>query len=165
MVPGDERYERFKHQSFFLHARGLMPPEMEQWERQLGLFERLTGKDSSKLDPQLVDRIHGELARAAMEQLNATGLLEEWLESWEARTEIATAPAFVETQESSRLSVPQPARQSVADVEGDPAPRSLADKLTELERAVQRFSEHVAAFRTVDEPPVLEQREVETGAA
>lgn len=50
----------------------------------------------------------------------------------------------------------------MADVMGDPAPRSLADKLTELERAVRRFSEHVAAFRIVDEPPVLKQREVET---
>ena len=133
MVPGDERYERLKHQSLFLHTRGLMSPEMEELERQLVLFERLTGKDSSKLDPHLVDRIHGDLEKAVMEQLRASGLLDRWLVSWEARSERANVHALVPTQESPS--------------------RSLEEKLVELEHAVQLLSEHLAGrLGKADEP-------------
>jgi len=85
---GDEQGARLKHQGLFLHARGLMSPEVADLKRQLLLLERLTGKDASKLDPRVADRVHGELEKATMEQLQATGLLEEWLTAWETRAEI-----------------------------------------------------------------------------
>jgi hypothetical protein len=151
MVPGDERYERLKHQSLFLHARGLMSPEMEEWNRQLWLFERLAGKDPSKFDPHLVDRVHGELERVAIEQLRATGLLEEWLESWEARNEIVDVPALLPTHENARLPARPPDRESTVDVDGNPPGRSLEDKLAELEHAVQLLGEHLAGIRKADE--------------
>jgi hypothetical protein len=152
MVPGDERYERLKHQSLFLHARGLMSPEMEESKRQLWLFERLAGKDPGTFDPHLVDRVHGELERVAIEQLRATGLLEEWLESWEARNEIVDVPALVPTHENPRLPAPRIDRESTADVDGNPPRRSLEDKLAELEHAVQLLGEHLAGVRKADEP-------------
>ena len=84
MSPGDEQYERLQHQVTFLYERKLMSREMEDWNRQLWLLERLSG-NPSKLDPKVRDRLHGALKKATFEQLEATGLRDEWLASWEAR--------------------------------------------------------------------------------
>jgi hypothetical protein len=54
MAPGDERYERLKHQSFFLRLRGLTPPEMDAWHRHPSLLERLAGK--CRCPPQLTQK-------------------------------------------------------------------------------------------------------------
>ena len=102
MQAGDERYERLKHQTRFLHTRGLVSPEMEESQRQLWLLERLAGKDARKLDPSVVDRIHGDLERAASGQLKMTGLFHEWLAHWEAGDE-ATAAS---TQATPGVSAP-----------------------------------------------------------
>src|SRR5262249_32517343 len=96
---GDERYTRLKHQGLFLHTRGLMSPEMTDLKRQLLLLERLTGKDASKLDPRVVDRVHGELENATMDQLKTTGLIEEWLTAWETRDEIERVITLVPAQQ------------------------------------------------------------------
>jgi hypothetical protein len=90
MVQGDERYARLKHQSLFLHARGLLSAEMVELKRQLRLRERLSGRAPSNLGPLVVDRFQDALARAALKQLTATGLFDEWLENWEARNETAS---------------------------------------------------------------------------
>jgi hypothetical protein len=89
MSPESEQYERLKHQATFLHERELMSQEMKDGNRQLWLLERLSG-NPSKLDPTLRDRLHGELEQATAEQLKATGLMDEWLASWEARNAPAT---------------------------------------------------------------------------
>jgi hypothetical protein len=152
MVPGDERYERLKHQSLFLHIRGLMSLEMEEWERRLLLIERLTGKDASTLDPHLVDGIYGELEKAVMEQLRTSGLVERWLVSWETRSEGAKVHAFVRAQESPHWAAAPINREATDADDENRASRSLEDKLADLEHAVQLFSEHLAGVRTRDEP-------------
>jgi hypothetical protein len=151
MVSGDERYERLKHQSLFLRTRGLMSPEMEEWKRQLWLLERLAGRDPSKLDPQLVDRFHGDLEKATMEQLKATGLVDEWLEAWEGRSESENVHALVPTQRSDHPPAAPSDRESIANVDGNRAFRSLEDKLAELEHAVLLFSERVAGVHKADD--------------
>jgi hypothetical protein len=151
MVPGDERYERLKHQSLFLRVRGLTPSEMDAWHRHLSLLERLAGKDPGKFDPRLVDRLHGQLEKAAMEQLKASGLVDEWLVSWERRSEIASAPALVPTEENPRLPTPPIDGKSIATVDGNHALRSLEDNLAKLEQAVRLFSEGVASASKADE--------------
>lgn len=88
MVPEDEQYERVAHQVRYLSDQGLTSAEMDDWSRQLWLLERLAGKDPTKLDPKLRDRIQGEIARAAMDQLQATELVDDWLEAWERRHEV-----------------------------------------------------------------------------
>jgi|SRR5690349_2074512 len=115
MQAGDERYERLKHQTRFLHARGLVSPEMEESQRQLWLLERLSGKDARGLDPQVVDRIHRDLDAAVIEQLRTTGLMQEWLESWEARDEATAAP----TREIPCASV-SPIQLEATAVDGPP---------------------------------------------
>jgi len=158
MVQGDERYERAKHQSLFLHTRGLMSPEMADLKRQLLLLERLTGKDASKLDPRVVDRVHGELENAAMEQLKATGLLEDWLTAWEMGNEIERVITLVPTQETPSLASQRLARAPSTTSDRKPAPRSLEDALDELDEAVQRFSEQLAeSVRTAAEPTPRER--------
>jgi hypothetical protein len=92
VVPGVDPLEKLKHQVLFLHKRGLTTYEMNDWNRQLWLLERLAGGDRSKLDSHLLDRMNGELADATMRQLKATGLLYEWLDAWDARDEAATEP-------------------------------------------------------------------------
>jgi hypothetical protein len=119
---------------------------MADLNHQLRLRARLAGKDASKLDPHVLDRFHGELERAATEQLRATGLLEEWLESWEARTDIASVPALVTTQENRGLSASRIDQEAAATVVRKPSRRSLLDKLATFEHAVQLFSEHLADF-------------------
>ncbi len=88
MVPEDEQLEKVAHQVRFLSDQGLTSAEMDDWSRQLWLLERLAGKDPAKLDPELRDRIQGEIARAAMDQLKATDLVDRWLEAWERRQEV-----------------------------------------------------------------------------
>lgn len=88
MVPEDEQYEKVAHQIRFLSDQGLTSAEMDDWSRQLWLLERLAGKDPTKLDPKLRDRIQGEIARAAMDQLKATELVDAWLVAWERRDEV-----------------------------------------------------------------------------
>lgn len=152
MVPGDERYERLKHQSLFLHTRGLMSPEMEEWERRLLLIQRLTGKDASKLDPQLVEGIYGKLEQVVIEQLRASGLVERWLVSWEARGESANVHALAPEQMDAPLPAPPADRETTLDVDDNYHLRSLEDKLDELERAVRLFSEHLTGFENRAEP-------------
>jgi len=94
VIPGDEEYARLEHQALFLFERGLTSDEMQDWNRQLWLLERLAGKDPSRLDPHLRDRLHCELERATMEQLRATGLVEEWLAAWDALAEPEAAEAI-----------------------------------------------------------------------
>ena len=85
MTGDDESYARLEHQQRFLLERDLVSREMDDWNRQLWLLERLVGKDPSKLDPQLRERLHTELENATSNQLREAGLFDEWLESWEAR--------------------------------------------------------------------------------
>ena len=88
MVPKDGEYEKLQHQSRFLRERGLASPEMEECNRRLWLLERLAGGDSTKLDSQLVERIHVELGEAAVKQLKATGHFDAWLDSWDVHNGI-----------------------------------------------------------------------------
>jgi hypothetical protein len=81
----DERYERLEHQAMFLFERDLVSREMDDWNRQLWLLERLVGRDPGKLDPHLRDRLHLELEKTTLTQLRETGLYDEWRESWDAR--------------------------------------------------------------------------------
>src|SRR5262249_14758694 len=89
VVPEDEQHEKVAHQVRFLSDQGLTSNEMDGLSRQLWLLERLAGKDPTKLDPALRNRIQGDIARAAMDQLKATGLVDSWLEAWERRHEVA----------------------------------------------------------------------------
>jgi hypothetical protein len=130
MVQGDERYARLKHQSLFLHARGLMSPEMAELKRQLWLRERLAGKDPSKLDPHLADRFHDELEKAVVKQLTATGLFDEWLEAWEANE----TPSVV--QESPAPSTAAITRSQSTAVEAEGSAR-IRDQKNRIERRVR----------------------------
>jgi hypothetical protein len=89
----EERYERLTHRAMFLFERGLVSGEMDDWNRQLWLLERLVGRDPSKLDPHLRERLHLELERATFDQLRETGLFDEWLESWDAREREDPSPS------------------------------------------------------------------------
>jgi len=150
---GDERDARLKHQALFLQARGLMSPEMADLKRQLLLLERLTGKGARKLDPRVADRIHGELENATMEQLKATGLVEEWLTAWETRGEIERVITLVPGQKPSLVASQPVGRAPSMTADRKPAPRSVDDALSELEQAVQRFSEQLAeSAQTFAEP-------------
>ena len=144
MVAGDERYERLKHQSVFLRVRGLTPPEIEALHRHLELLERLAGKDPGKFDPRLVDRLHSQLEKAAMQQLEAAGLVNEWLVSWERRSEVAN-PYELPTTEENPYRVAAPIDEGSTDGDRDRVLQSLEDKLTKLEQAVRAFSESVAS--------------------
>jgi hypothetical protein len=95
---GDEDYERFEHQALFLFDRGLISQEMRERDRRLHILEALAGKDPSKLDSQVRDRLLNELERATHEQLRSTGLAEEWQRSWDAqRWAEALSPAIATT--------------------------------------------------------------------
>jgi hypothetical protein len=89
VISGDEQGERLEHQLAFLVERELTSGTMDDWKRQLWLLERLAGKHPTKLDPELRERLEGELEKATVEQLKTAGLMYEWLESWEARGEVA----------------------------------------------------------------------------
>ena len=39
VVPGEDSYERLKHQIHFLHERGLTTPQMDEFNRQLLLLD------------------------------------------------------------------------------------------------------------------------------
>lgn len=93
MVPEDQQYEKVAHQIRFLSDQGLTSAEMDDWSRQLWLLERLAGKDPTKLDPKLRDRIQGEIGRAAMDQLKATELVDAWLVAWERRNDVVAPVA------------------------------------------------------------------------
>ncbi len=108
MVPEDQQYEKVGHQIRFLSDQGLTSAEMDDWSRQLWLLERLAGKDPTKLDPKLRDRIQGEIARAAMDQLKATELVDAWLVAWETRTEVLAAVADPLTGPEPTPSLPEP---------------------------------------------------------
>ena len=95
MISGDEQGERLEHQLAFLVERELTSGTMDDWKRQLWLLERLAGKHPTKLDPELRERLEGELEKATVEQLKTAGLMYEWLESWEARDEVAQSLAPV----------------------------------------------------------------------
>jgi hypothetical protein len=151
MVQGNERQERLEHQYLFLRARGLTPPEMEARHRHLSLLERLAGKDPGKFDPRLVDRLDSQLEKAAMERLKATGLVDEWLLSWERRSETASVDALVPTEASPRPPAPPIDGKSTPNIDGNSAFRSLDDKLAKLEQAVRIFSESVASAGKADE--------------
>ena len=84
MQPGDEDYERFEHQALFLFDRRLISQEMRELDRRLHILEALAGKDPSKLDSHVRDRLLYELETATHEQLRSTGLTEEWQRSWDA---------------------------------------------------------------------------------
>ena len=146
MVQGDEQYARVKHQTLFLHSRGLMSPEMTDVKQQLRVRERFAGKDAGKLDPNVLDRFHDALEKAAMEQLKATGLLDEWLEAWEKGIEPTDISAAMPRREELRPLTRPVDEEDTVDVDGTATGRSVSDALTELERAVQLFSEHVAEF-------------------
>jgi len=150
---GDEQDAKVKHQALFLHSRGLMSPEMADLKRQLLLLERLTGKDASKLDPRVADRVHSELENATMEQLKATGLVEEWLTAWETRDESERVIALVPAQEPPPVASQPLQRAPSKTTDRKPRPRSVDDALNELEQAVQRFSEQLAeSAQTFAEP-------------
>lgn len=109
MVPEDEQDERVAHQVRFLSDQGLTSAEMDDWARQLWLLERLAGKDPTKLDPKLRDRVQGEIARATMDQLQATDLVDAWLEAWEKRHDIvAPVPELLEEPEPAPVLSGQP---------------------------------------------------------
>jgi len=87
VVPGEDSFEKLKHQIHFLHERGLTTPQMDESNRQFVLLDRLAGK--GRLDPQLLQRLNAKLANETMAQLKATELLYEWLDAWEARNQVA----------------------------------------------------------------------------
>jgi hypothetical protein len=149
MVPGDDRYERLKHQSLFLQARGLNSLEMEELTRQLWLLERLSGGDATKLDSHLVDRLHGQLERSTVDQLKTTGLVNEWLESWEARNEAAVVP----TEESSAVaSPPTPGPRSASPTDEDADIRAGEELKASIEHRLRLLlAERVAGVREADE--------------
>jgi len=151
MVQGDERYARVKHQTLFLQSRGLMSPEMTEGKDQLRVRERFAGKDAGKLDPNVLDRFHDALEKAAMEQLKATGLLDEWLEAWEKGIEPTDISATVPRRKGARPLARPIDEESTVDVDRTATGRSVSDALTELERAVQLFSAHVANFQQLKE--------------
>jgi hypothetical protein len=94
VTSGDEQDEWLKHQMAFLTERELTSGAMDDWKRQLWLLERLAGgKHPTKLDPELRERLQGELEKATVSQLKTTGLMYEWLESWEARDKVAQSLA------------------------------------------------------------------------
>jgi len=127
MIPGDGRYEKLEHQSLFLHERGLVSPEMEECNRQLWLLERLAGRDPSKLDPKLVDRIHSDLSEAAVRQLKVVGLYAGWLDAWDEHNGIEVAPL-------EDLSAPPPAAEPTSA-------QRLLEVTEEFERNLQRLRE------------------------
>jgi hypothetical protein len=123
VVPEDEQHEKVAHQVRFLSDQGLTSEEMDDWTRQLWLLERLAGKDPSKLDPRLRDRIQGEIARAAMDQLKATELVDAWLEAWEKRHEVLAPVADPVTEPELAPSQSEPV-SSMSSLEIG-APRTL----------------------------------------
>ena len=129
MVRGDGRYEKLEHQSGFLHERGLVSPEMQEYNRQLWFFERLAGGDRKKLDPGLVDRVHLDLAEAAVKQLKATGLYEEWLDAWDVHNGIEIA----QPKDKPTPTPPHLTERTPAAAEITPAQR-LLDIAEELQR-------------------------------
>jgi hypothetical protein len=89
LITDDEQYERLKHRARFLLEKGLTSRSMADANKRLWLLERLAGRDPSRLDPRLRERLHDELEQATLKQLIDTGLFDEWQESWDAR-EVAT---------------------------------------------------------------------------
>jgi hypothetical protein len=139
MVPGDGSYEKLEHQTLFLRERGLTSPEMEECNRRLWLFTRLAGGDSTKLDPRFVDRIHVELAGAAVKQMKATGLFEEWLDSWDAHNGIEIDPAKEHKVPALRVH-PEP----TTAIDGNPGQRLIELAAEHSLRALG--GEHVAVI-------------------
>lgn len=132
MVPGDGAYEKLEHQSRFLRERGLTSPEMEECNRRLGLVVRLAGGNSTKLDPELVDGIHAELADAAMKQLQVLGLFEEWLDSWDVHNGIEVELCDEHPSEVSVAAEPA----TVIDESPVEQVRALAAELREILRSL-----------------------------
>ena len=98
MTGDDERYGRLEHQAMFLFERGLVSKEMDDWNRQLWLLERLAGRGPNKLDPHLRGRLHVELETATLKQLRETGLFDEWQGSWDdrERSEPSSSPTLLD---------------------------------------------------------------------
>jgi hypothetical protein len=101
LTEGDDRAAKLKHQLRFLSARCLTPPDMWDGNARLRTLERIAGKNASKLDPQLRARVRGDLEKAAIEQLRAAGLIDEWLKAWDAHKE-ATARRLAILAERAR---------------------------------------------------------------
>jgi hypothetical protein len=60
---------------------------MRDANARLRTLERLVGKDASKLDRKLRERVDDDLEKAAIDQLRAAGLIDDWLTAWDARKE------------------------------------------------------------------------------
>jgi len=133
MVPEDGAYEKLEHQSRFLRERGLTSPEMEECNRRLWLFARLAGGNSTRLDPQLVDRIHAELADAVMKQLTVAGLVEEWLDSWDVHHGIKVEPS---EEHSTKVTDVTAGPTATVDRTPDERVHALAADLRETLRAL-----------------------------
>jgi hypothetical protein len=61
---------------------------MQDANARLRTLERLVGRDASKLDPIFRERVDDDLERAAVDQLRAAGLIDEWLSAWDAHKEV-----------------------------------------------------------------------------
>ena len=140
MVPGDGAYEKLEHQTSFLRQRELTSPEIEECNQRLGLFVRLAGGDSTKLDPELVDQIHGELADAAMKQLKVSGLFEQWLDAWDVRNGIAVEPS-----EEHSLEIAHVDAAWTSTVDRRPAEQQVRELAAELREIVRALSGEPAA--------------------
>ena len=80
----DDRGAKLKHQLRFLSQRGLTPLEVQGANTRLRTIERLVGKDASKLDPKLRERVDADLEKAALDELRTWDLIDEWLSAWDA---------------------------------------------------------------------------------
>jgi hypothetical protein len=103
---------------------------MEECTRQLWLCERLA---AGKLDPGLADRIQLDLSEAAVRQLKATGLYEEWLDAWDVHNGIEFAPP-------EEHSAPPPPTEAMLAAAEAPAQHLLA-VAEEFQRNLQRLRE------------------------
>ena len=96
----DDRGAKLKHQLRFLSQRGLTPLEVEDANTRLRTIERLVGKDASKLDPKLRERVDADLEKAALDELRVWDLIDEWLAAWDTH-KAATARRLVVLEESA----------------------------------------------------------------
>lgn len=97
MFHEDEQNVRLAHQALFLFVRGLASGEMQDCEQRLHTLEALCGKDPSKLDARVRDRLLDELEEATLDQLTKTGLSDEWQRSWDRRVALADLTSALET--------------------------------------------------------------------
>ncbi len=102
LTTDDEQYERLEHRATFLFDRGLTSQAMHDANKQLRLLVRLVGRNPSRLDPHLRERLHDELEQATLKQLIDTRLFDEWQEAWDTREAVTLV---TDEQTGSRMRI------------------------------------------------------------